>query len=160
MPTQVGFYHLVLSPLEKVLPVLVGKALGAGLRVLVMTGSEERVAYIDDLLWTFEPESWIPHGTAKGGDGPMQPVYITAGEDNPNRANVLILTDGVYPAGLDGYDRCLNLFDGKDDTALAQARALWTALRQAGHELTYYQQTEHGGWQEKARAAGQTSVAT
>lgn len=156
MPTQVGFYHLVLSPLEKALPVLVGKALAAGHRVIVMAGSEERAADIDSLLWTFEPDSWLPHGTARDGDADMQPIFITHDPGNPNGADVLVLTDGVEPDGLEGFGRCLNLFDGKDEAAVAQARALWVKWRDAGHALTYYQQTERGGWQEKSRAGSVT----
>jgi DNA polymerase-3 subunit chi len=34
---------------------------------------------------------------------------------------------------------------------VAQARAYWKEWDAAGHELIYHQQTERGGWQEKAR---------
>lgn len=151
MSTKVGFYHLVLWPLEKALPALVGKAYASGLKVVIMAGSVERVAHLDTLLWTFEADSWLPHGTMRDLDADRQPVYLTDGEENPNAAPVLVLTDGVAPSELDAYERCLVLFDGKDDAALAQARQQWSAWRRQGHELIYYQQTEQGGWQEKTR---------
>lgn len=151
MSTKVGFYHLLLWPLEKALPVLVGKALDGGHRVMVMAGSEERVADLDALLWTFDPASWLPHGTRRDGDAPRQPCFLSERAENANGADILILTDGVDPGPLNGYARCLNLFDGNDAQALDKARRLWAELRRQGYELTYYQQTERGGWEEKAR---------
>jgi DNA polymerase-3 subunit chi len=158
MTTRIGFYHLVRSPLEKALPQLVQKALQAGARVLVMAGSAERVEHLDSLLWTFDAASWVPHGTARDGDADLQPVFITDSDENPNNADMLFLTDGVVPASLDGYARCFTLFDGNSDEAVQTARDLWKAWKGGGFELTYYQQTEQGGWQEKARAGGDTAT--
>jgi hypothetical protein len=45
----------------------------------------------------------------------------------------------------------LTLFDGKDEGALQASRALWKEWKSLGFDLTYYQQTDRGGWQEKAR---------
>ena len=86
-------------------------------------------------------------------DPDLQPIYITAGDENPNQARLLVLIDGVAPETFDAYERCLNLFDGNDETALANARKQWAAWRDAGHELVYYQQSETGGWREKTRTS-------
>jgi len=150
--TRIGFYHLVRSPLEQALPKLLEKIVGAGHRVVVVAGSAERVGFLDNLLWTYEPESWLPHGTNRDGEAALQPVFLTDAEDNPNQADVLVLTDGVVPDQLDAYERCLTLFDGNDEQAVSIARSLWKEWKDGGWELTYYQQTESGAWQEKAKA--------
>jgi len=149
---RIGFYHLVRLPLEQALPRLLDKVRAAGHKVVVMAGSDERVAYLDDLLWSWEPDSWLPHGSARDGDGPLQPIWLTADEDNPNGGDVLVLTDGVTPAGFDGYDRCLNMFDGNDEQAVQNARSQWKVWKDQGHELVYYQQSPEGRWDEKARS--------
>ena len=159
MTTRIGFYHLIRSPLEKALPEILDKALKAGLRVVVMAGSPERVAYLDSLLWTWQADSWLPHGTARDGDADLQPVFITDQDDNPNSATMLVMTDGVIPDDVSRFERALTLFDGKDDDAVQQARGLWKTWKDQGFELVYYQQTEQGGWQEKARAGGETASA-
>lgn len=148
--TRIGFYHLQPWPLEKALPTLLEKAYAAGHRVVVMAGSAERVAYLDNLLWTYDPGSWLPHGARRDGEAALQPIWLTEQEENPNGADVLVLTDGVT-APPDGYARVLDLFDGNDDTAVQAARRRWKAWKDAGHELVYYQQTDRGGWVEKAR---------
>ena len=44
--TEVGFYHLTATPLERVLPKLLEKVLESGLRAVILAGSQAR---IDDL---------------------------------------------------------------------------------------------------------------
>ena len=147
--TQVGFYHLLNTPLEAALPRLLGKALDQGMRALVMAGSQMRVKALDGALWTFDQGSFLPHGTAKEGRPEDQPIYLTATAENPNGASLLVLTDGVEPGFIEAFERCLDLFDGNDEAAVAAARTRWRTLKDAGHELTYWQQTELGGWEKK-----------
>ena len=150
--SRVGFYHLTATSLEQALPQLMEKALKAGHRILLMTGSAERLAHLDSHLWTYEPASFLPHGSARDGTEGLQPVFLTTADDNPNKADLLMLTDGVASSRLESFTRILNLFDGQDEEAVTQARRHWKEWAAAGHELIYYQQTDRGGWQEKARS--------
>ena len=152
MAVRIGFYHLLHWPLERALPKLLERAVGAGHKVVVMAGSAERVRDLDALLWTYEQNSWLPHGSVRDGDAALQPVFLTDRDDNPNLADILVLTDGVTSAALPGFVRCLMLFDGNDEEALAAARARWTEWKAAGYRLEYHQQTERGGWELKAEA--------
>jgi len=148
--TQIGFYHLLNTPLEAALPRLLSKAVEQGMRALVMAASAERVKALDGALWVFDQGSFLPHGTAREGRAEAQPIYLTATEENPNGAGLLVLTNGVAPSFVGEFERCLDLFDGKDDAAVTAARARWKRLADAGHELTYWQQTDRGGWQKKS----------
>lgn len=147
--SRIGFYHLTRWPLDQALPRLLEKATGSGHRVVVLTGSEERVAALSDRLWTYASDSWLPHGSARDGDAALQPVWLTATEENPNGATVLVMCDGIEAQGLEGFERCLDLFDGGDPQAVAAARDRWRRWKALGHQLTYFQQTERGGWEEK-----------
>ena len=155
MTTRVGFYHLTRSPIEQALPRLLDRARAAGHKVLVMAGSAERVAHLDSLLWTSDPASWLPHGTAKDGDAALQPIYLTDQDENPNGADMLVLLDGVNSAHMENFARCALVFDGNDGEAVDAARARWAALKAKGLTLAYHQQTEKGGWEEKATANGE-----
>ncbi len=148
--TEIGFYHLQRTPLEKALPRLLAKALDAGMRALVVAGSDERVKALDAALWTFDQGSFLPHGTADDGNADQQPVFLTTAEENPNGATLLVCADGVEPAFVDSFQRCLDLFDGTDEAAVEAARERWRRLKEAGHALTYWQQTPQGGWEKKA----------
>lgn len=153
--SRIGFYHLQTASLEQALPQLLEKALKAGHKILVMAGSAERVQHLDAHLWTYDPASFLPHGTVRDGTETLQPVFLTASDENSNQADLLVLTDGVCSSHLDRFARCLNLFDGQDEDALRRARQFWKEWAAAGHELIYYQQTERGGWVEKARAGAE-----
>ena len=94
----------------------------------------------------------MPHGTAADGAEAEQPVYLTTDlVANPNGAQVLALTDGVSSMNFNGFERILEIFDGNDSEAVAVARGRWKTLGEAGHTLTYWQQTDAGGWEKKKR---------
>lgn len=145
--TEIGFYHLIRTPLERALPRLLEKVHASGARAVVMVGSAERATALDSALWTYDPGSFLPHGSARDGDAAEQPIWITAEDENPNGASILVLADGAEPADVAGYDRCLEMFDGTDPAAVARARDRWRGHSAAGHGLTYWRQTERGGWE-------------
>ena len=145
--TEIGFYHLTATPLDRALPKLLERTLQAGRRAVVMAGSEERVQALNGLLWTYEDRSWLPHGSARDGDAAEQPVWLTTTEERPNGADYLFLTDGVAASDLAPWARVFDLFDGRDDSAVAAARVRWKSARDGGHTLTYWRQTDGGGWE-------------
>ena len=149
--TEVLFYHLQRQPLEAVLPTLLDKSLERGWRALVRATSDERLAALDDHLWTFSDESFLPHGTDKEPDAAEQPVVLTLGEGNPNGAAVLFLVEGApVPEDASAYQRLVLLFDGNDEDALVAARADWKRVKAAGLDATYWQQDARGRWEKKA----------
>jgi DNA polymerase-3 subunit chi len=148
--TEVLFYHLDRRPLERVLPDLLEKCLERGWRAVVQVGSEERRDALDAHLWTYRDEAFLPHGTVKDGSAEAQPIWLTVGSENPNRANVRFLADSVELAELGDYSRVVVLFDGNDADAVERARAAWKSVKAGGHEVTYWQQSERGRWEKKA----------
>lgn len=147
--TDVAFYHLTRQAVDDALPKLLARVYGAGLRALVRVGSDERRDILDSALWTYDQDSFLPHGTAKTGRESEQPIYLSTGSENPNDATVLVLLDGLDADDLGDFDRCLYMFDGRSDEMTAQARAHWSAFRDAGHDVTYWQQGAEGGWEKK-----------
>ena len=87
------------------------------MRALVLAGSEQCVEALAGLLWTYEQGSWLPHGTEQDGSPEDQPVWLTAADDNANGAEFLFLTDGANSARIGDYERCFELFDGRDAAA-------------------------------------------
>lgn len=147
--TEIAFYHLEKWPLERALPMLLEKTLAAGKRALVLAGSEERVEALNAMLWTYDQDSWLPHGSADDGGADEQPVWLSTADDNPNGADYLFLTDGAASARVGEFERCFELFDGRDDAAVAAARGRWQDYKAAGYALTYWKQTDSGGWQKQ-----------
>jgi DNA polymerase-3 subunit chi len=147
---EVLFYHLTESTLEKALPTLLEKSVGRGWCAVVQTGSEERRDALDQHLWLYRDDSFLPHGADHEPHAAEQPVILTAGPANPNGAQVRFLVDGASPPPLDGYERAVFLFDGNDEGQIEAARGHWKALKGDGHGVTYWQQTPDGRWERKA----------
>jgi DNA polymerase-3 subunit chi len=147
---EIGFYHLQSTTLDRALPGLLGKAVKSGLRAVVLAGSVERVEALDAALWTFDPDSFLPHGTEAAGSAAEQPIWLTKADENPNGAALLVLVDDMDSAKLADYQRIAYMFDGNDGAAVAAARARWTLYKAQGHALVYWQQGESGGWEKKS----------
>ena len=148
--TEVRFYHLQRTPLEHALPQLLEKTLERNWRAVVKAASSERVEALNGQLWTYGRESFLPHGSLKDGHADRQPIWLTEDDANPNSARVLFLVDGADSTMLAEYALCCELFDGNDQAALATARDHWRRYKADGHTLTYWQQSERGGWVKKA----------
>jgi len=146
---EIGFYHLTRTPMEAALPKLLGRVLSQGGRAVVRVGTPERLAALDTSLWLSADPDWLPHGTPLTGNADLQPIWLTTEDEAPNAARFLFLVDGANTARTPEYDRVFDLFDGQDDTAVAAARARWSAAKAAGHSLAYWQQGERG-WEKKA----------
>lgn len=149
-PTEVVFYHLERQPLEAVLPTLLEKTLERGWRAVVQVSSDERLEALDESLWTYRPDSFLPHGRARDGFAASQPVFLTTGDDTPNDAGVRFIVDGAEPAAYTGFARIVIMFDGNDREAVARARTQWKAAKAAGATATYWQQNDNGRWEKKA----------
>ena len=148
--TEILFYHLQRQPLEAVLPILLRKSAERGWRALVRATSPERLAALDDHLWTFADDSFLPHGTDREPHPATQPILLTLQDGNPNAAAILFLVEGApLPPDPGAFERIAFLFDGADADALAGARSEWRAAKALGHPATYWQQDERGRWEKK-----------
>ncbi len=145
---KINFYHLTQSPIGKALPRLLEKVIAAGMRSVVLLEDEEKVEKLNNELWTYTTKVFLPHGSSKDGYESEQPIYLTAKNENPNKADVLVLIGNAEAKGLNNYKKCLYMFDGNDMPQLQTARSRWKTYKDQGFELIYWQQTEKGNWEE------------
>ena len=92
---EIGFYHLLTTPLERALPRLLERACAQGHRVVIRAASPERVEHLNALLWTYDDASFLPHGAARDGNPAAHPIWLSDHAENPNGASILFLVDGV-----------------------------------------------------------------
>lgn len=147
---EVLFYHLTETKVEEALPALLERSLERNWRVVVQTASDERCETLDSHLWTFRPDSFLPHGRETDPYPEMQPILLTAGQGNANGGSVRFIIDGAAPPELAGYARVVFMFDGHDAAQLEAARGHWKRLKGEGHNLSYWQQNRDGRWEKKA----------
>lgn len=147
------FYHLTQKPLEATLPMLLGKALGAGWRVAVRGTDAARMDWLDQKLWLGPEEGFLPHGLAGGLHDAAQPVLLTVTQEAANEPQCLMTVDGaeVAPDEVQRLERVCILFDGNDPAAVDIARGQWRTLTGAGCSAQYWSE-ESGRWEKKAEA--------
>lgn len=148
--TEIRFYHLERQSLEAVLPAMLVKALERQWRTVVQAATDERTEALANLLWTSADDNFIPHGTKADGYAALQPIWLTATGENPNGATVRFFVDGAAAGSLDGLDLAVIIFDGNDSEAVSRAREDWKRFKSSGHQTTYWQQDDHGRWQNRA----------
>ncbi len=152
--TETLFYHLERRALEDVLPGLVEKSLARGWRAVIKTDSAERSDALDNLLWTYDDQSFLAHAQLGDGEAARQPVLITVEDENPNHAEILFCVGGASPADwrdprLSSLARTVMVFDGRDPNMLDRARAAWKDAKAAGHDVTYWKETPSGTFEKQ-----------
>ncbi|MEM7439173.1 MAG: DNA polymerase III subunit chi [Pseudomonadota bacterium] len=150
---EVFFYHLTARPLEAALPDILEKTLSRGWRALVRGTDAGRLDRLDTLLWTRNDADFMPHGVAGGDHDKAQPILLTAGEENTNKADLLVLIDGARAnvAEAARFERVCLMFDGNDEAQLGAAREDWKAISDAGLSAQYWAQVD-GRWVKKAES--------
>ncbi|MCD8562718.1 MAG: DNA polymerase III subunit chi [Alphaproteobacteria bacterium] len=147
---EIRFYHLQTQGAGQALTQLAARAYEGGKRVVVRLNDEGQLKHLNEALWTFNPNSFIPHGSAQEGSAEDQPVWLTLTSENPNKADTLLSVNLEEESWPEGFELICLMFEGRDETALSQARARWKALKDSGANITYWQQTPQGGWEKKA----------
>jgi DNA polymerase-3 subunit chi len=136
----VDFYHLTASPLERVLPSVADKILAGGERLLVVA-EPGLLGRLDEALWSYSKDSFLPHGRERAGS---QPVLLSTEPQPANGAANIALADGRWRDEALGFARAFYFFD---NDARDSARDAWRALKGRPEvEARYWKQDERGKW--------------
>ncbi len=148
--TEVRFYHLQKQTVEQALPLIISKAYQTGKNIIVRISEEKEISKINDILWSFSSESFLPHGSCMEDNQDKQPIYITNKGDNPNNADIVFLTHKCIEDSPSKYSLICEMLNGNDSVEVEDARLKWKKYKEDGFEVTYWQQDENGRWSKKA----------
>ena len=143
------FYHLEGSTLEAVLPGLLEKTRAKGWRALVKM-PEGQIKEMDDYLWSFREDSFLPHGRDDEPMSEQQPIVLSAQAETAAGFEAVFLLGGAKIEKMDGAERAMVMINGRSQEDVTRERARWKALKETDAKLSYYQQNERGGWEKKA----------
>jgi DNA polymerase-3 subunit chi len=114
---------------------LARKAHDANLWTLVLARDDEQAQRLDELLWEFDADAYIPHQLAGDEEDELTPVLIATPEaDTPMRALVINLRDEPVNGT---FDRVLEVVPA-DDSARGPLRERWKQYQSRGLELKKY----------------------
>ena len=143
MQTTVDFYILPKNGENKRLYFacrLIDKIYQQNHRLYIHNASQQATHYLDELLWQFKEDSFIPHNCI--GEGPEKPPPIQLGyEKHPTHHNHLLLnlTDTV-PDFFNHYKRVIEIIS-TDPTVQALGRTRYRHYQQQGCAITTHKPT-------------------
>ena len=114
---------------------LAKRGYAANLPMLILARDTAQAEALDDLLWSFDPDEYLPHQIAGDDEDELCPILIATPEmDVPARPLLVNLRDGV-PAGT--FDRVLEVVPA-DPSARGPLRERWKHYQSLGFELNKY----------------------
>ncbi|GAB6063503.1 DNA polymerase III subunit chi [Deferrisoma palaeochoriense] len=116
----------------------VERAYEAGLRVYVWAESQADARHLDDLLWEFREDSFVPHALWQGEERVEEPVAVGWKPGNPNAATCLVLARDASPADLQGFDQVVDFAPVDLPDRVGPARARFKAFRAAGFDVRFH----------------------
>ena len=111
---------------------LARRAFDGGQRTLILARSFDQAEQLDEKLWEFDSEAFVPHQIAGDDDDAITPVLIASPESQPtDRALVINLRDDCAP-GL--FERVLEVVPADEDQRLG-SRKRWMTYKAAGFDV-------------------------
>ncbi len=145
MPTEFWIYACTLTPRKQVLVSLLEKAVEREMPTVVFCQNEQEAEALNEYLWSFDAEKFIPHGTLADGEAEHQPIFLTHEALVPNAAELaLVWGEARVPTNIP-FKRVVVMVDARFEPAkLTPAQeALKNAL---GAVETLWVQTDTGKW--------------
>jgi len=108
------------------------KILAQKLSVFILTHNESSAKRLDQLLWSFRPDSFIPHQLL--GQTPAAPIEIGHGDQLPSHRQVFLNLAGELPANALTFERLVEIVIQQEDV-LAVTRSNFQRCKSAGFEM-------------------------
>lgn len=111
---------------------LIDKVHRLGMRTLVVMDNEADARQFDELLWTFKPESFIPHQLINAGK--PAPVEITFTQDAGDHQGLLLNLSKSIPPYFSRCDRLSEIVI-QDAESLQISRERFSFYKQRGYPI-------------------------
>ncbi|HQQ62810.1 MAG TPA: DNA polymerase III subunit chi [Pseudomonadales bacterium] len=111
---------------------LADKAWQLGNRILIHTVSNDAAQQMDRALWTFRPDSFVPHDVLPAMQ--LSPVHIGSGEDSGGHHDLLINLGATIPGFFSRFERVAEVVT-QEPAQLAQSRERYRFYRERGYAL-------------------------
>jgi DNA polymerase-3 subunit chi len=133
--TRVGFYVVRGADQAQRLQVatrLADKAFQRGHRIFINAADEAQARALDELLWSYRPASFLPHGLYD--EAQAQPIAIGWGQEPQGHNDLLINLQLGIPGFFSRFARVAEVVT-QDPASLEALRRSWTFYRERGYQL-------------------------
>lgn len=133
--TRVGFYVVQAADRAQRLHVavrLADKAFQRGHRIFINAADEAQARTLDELLWTYRPASFLPHGLH--GQEQSEAIAIGWGQEPQDHNDLLINLQLGIPGFFSRFRRVAEVVT-QDPASLDALRRSWTFYKERGYQL-------------------------
>ena len=133
--TRVGFYVVQTSDQSQRLHVaarLADKAFQQGHKVYINAPDENQARTLDELLWSFRPSRFLPHGLE--GEAHCEQIAIGWGQEPAAHNDLLINLNLEIPSFFSRFNRVAEVVT-QDQASLAALRKSWSFYKERGYQL-------------------------
>lgn len=135
--TLIDFYVLSKQTLEEQHHFacrLIEKAVKQGNRVMVATKDSSESERLDKALWSFRPESFVPHALEGAETASDSPVLISHGEGDDNHHDVLVNLRLEVPPQFSRFERLAEIVIQAPEV-LENSRKSYTYYKNRGYPI-------------------------
>lgn len=135
--TRVDFYILdngYPENRERFACKLIEKAFHAGHRIFIKTGDEEQNQRVNQMLWTFRQNSFIPHEPWSSQAAEQTPVLLGYEENGVDEHDILINLDNSIPGFFGQFERVIEVIDNQESVKKS-GRDRYRHYKDRGYEL-------------------------
>ncbi len=113
---------------------IIEKAYARGHRVFIHCNHQKDAEYLDELLWTYKDDSFIPHNLQGEGPEPPPPVQIGFDKEPRGFSDILINLSDSIPTYASRFNRVIELVSAAEEAKII-SRDHYRAYRAKGYEL-------------------------
>ena len=149
--TQIIFYSTSPLQVEKTLFALLEKSLEKGNKSLLLLKDKEKCLSINEQLWTYNQNSFLPHISEDDQiyDNIDVPVYLSTKNENPFKAELLFSIDGFLPDNIDHFERVIIIIDVNDELLNEKYKNYYLDINKNFEDIVFYKSDDNGKWIEK-----------
>jgi len=111
---------------------------------------QDKLSEMDDHLWTFRDDSFLPHGRDTEPMGDWQPILLSSDLESAKGFDAVFLLGGMDVREAEEASRVMVMINGRSEADVTSERRRWKKLKETGASLSYYQQNSQGRWEKKA----------
>lgn len=116
---------------------LIRKAYGSGLKIVCYSTQPALLARLDEMLWSFSEDDFLPHVVSGHPDVPHTPIVLTHTADDITHYDLLINLDTQWPPFFARFDRLIEIV-GTDETNKEAARVRYRFYKERGYPLNTF----------------------
>ena len=108
--------------------------------IVVFCIDQETAEVVDDFLWSYKDDSFIPHSMTKSGEASLNPILVTTDLDKGYEHNVLLALNGLLIKERDWqrFSKIYYFFDDQDIKEKENARSMWKSFSSLDIDCKYW----------------------